>query len=342
MEHESPEEARALGRNAKAPWEIPWRGLKEVLFRVWGEATKDEVNRASAAVAFWAFLALLPALIAVVSVYGLLADPTQIMAQLYSEQVTLPDSVRHLIAKELSNIISSSRVGLTVSAVVSLLVSWFSASKGVLSLIEAVNVAYNERETRGWLTRRWLAIRYTAGLSAFVSTSILVITVLPAIFGLFGLEEVVRLLRWPLLAVSVMLALGILYRYAPNRTPARWPWVFWGSGFGAGSWLIVSLGLATYVDSFTRFSATYGALGAIVALLLWFYLSAYVIVIGAELNAELEHQTAVDSTIGEPKPIGERGAVMADNIAMPEPSTPLSDSLKRALKNARSGRRGKS
>jgi membrane protein len=338
---ESKRESAALGRNASVPWQIPGTGLKEVLFRVWGEATKDDVNRAAAAVAFYAFFALFPALIALVSLYGLLADPNELKAYISAEELALPDNVRQLILDQLTEIISGSRTGLTLSVVLSLAFSWFSASRGVLSLIDAVNVAYNERETRGWFTRRWLAFRFTVGLSVFVSISIASLTFLPALLGLFGLEGLLRLSRWPLLAVAVMVGLAVLYRYAPNRTPPRWPWVSWGAALATVAWLLVSVALATYVDQVARFNVTYGALGAIVALLVWFYLSAFAIVLGAELNAELEHQTAVDTTIGPPRPLGERAAVMADNVAAPEPSEPLSTSIKRALKNARRGRRSK-
>jgi membrane protein len=338
---ESPRESKALGRHARVPWQIPWLGLKDVLFRVWGEATKDDVNRAAAAVAFYAFFSLLPALIAVVSLYGLLADPNDLKSYVLTDQVTLPDNVRLLIVQQLEDIISGSRTRLTASVVISLLFSWFSASKGVLSLIEAVNVAYNERETRGWLVRRWLAVRFTIGMSVFVSVSIAVLTFLPALLRFFDLEGLVRLARWPFLAVAVMAGLAVLYRYAPNRTPPRWPWVSWGAVLAAAAWLLASVGLATYIDSISRFNATYGALGSIMALLVWFYLSTFAIVLGAELNAELEHQTAVDTTIGPPRPLGERAAVMADNVAKPEPSEPFSDSIKRAIDNARRGKRSK-
>lgn len=338
---ESPKKSAALGRDAAVPWRIPFAGLKEVFLRVWSETTKDDVNRAAAAVAFYAFFALFPALIAVVSLYGLLADPNELKSYVSDGDVTLPESVQRLIVNQLTEIISGSRTQLTLSVVISLCFAWFSASRGVLALIDAVNVAYNERETRGWLTRRWLAVRFTIGLSVFVSISIAALTFVPALLTLFGLDALFRLVRWPLLGVMVMVGLAFLYRYAPNRTPPRWPWVTWGAALATVAWLTVSVGLATYVDSFSRFNATYGALGAFVALLLWFFLSAYAVVIGAELNAELEHQTAIDTTVGPPRPLGERAAVMADQVAQPEPSEPWSASIKRALKNARRAKRTK-
>lgn len=338
---ETPAEAKAMGRSAREPWQIPWPGLKEVLSRVWDEATKDDVNRAAAAVAFYGFLALFPALIAVVSLYGLLADPATLKTWFEAGEVALPENVRLLISQQLQEIISGSRTQLTLSVLVSLCFAWFSASKGVLALIEAVNVAYNERETRGWLTRRWLAVRFTIGLSMFVSASIVLLTILPPVLELFGLGSSVRIVRFPLLGVGVMLGLAVLYRYAPNRTPARWPWVTWGAAIATTGWLSVSIGLSTYVDSFSRFNATYGTLGAIVALLLWFFLSAYAIVIGAELNAELEHQTAEDTTIGPPRPPGERAAVMADSVAGTLPAQPWLESARLALRRARRRRRTK-
>jgi membrane protein len=340
-EAETPEEAAAMGRKALVPWQIPWPGLKEVASRVWDEATKDDVKRAAATVAFYGFLALFPALIAVVSLYGLLADPVTLQSWFDEQEVALPENVQLLIAQQLQDLISGSRTHLTLSVVISLFFAWFSASKGVLSLIDAVNVAYNERETRGWLTRRWLAVRFTIGLSFFVSTSIVVLTILPPVLGLFGLDPLLRLVRFPLLGVSVMLGLSVLYRYAPNRTPARWAWVTCGAALASAGWLTVSIGLATYVDSFSRFNATYGTLGAIVALQLWFFMSAYAIVVGAELNAELEHQTAEDTTIGPPRPPGQRAAVMADSVAGTLPAQTWMESIRRALHRARRGRRSK-
>lgn len=338
---ESLRERVKLGRYAKGPWDIPLRGWKEVLRRVGAAAKEDDVSHAAAAVAFYAFLSLVPALIGLVFVYALIADPEDIQTLLSDLEGTMPSHVLALLEQQLTQIIAGSSSTLKVGAFVSLLVAWFSASRGVSAMIRGVNEAYRERETRGWLTKRWLAIRLAAGLSVFIAIAIAFITFLPKLLGFVGLEELVRLVRWPVLAVAVVVGIGAFYRYAPNRTAPKWRWVMVGAVLAAAMWLAVSYGLSVYVDHFDSFAATYGALGAIAALLLWFFVSAQAIIIGAELNAELEHQTEVDTTVGPPRPPGRRAAVVADGLGPTLPSEPLGATLKGLVRSARGCRRHK-
>lgn len=338
---ETARERAKLGRFATGPWNIPIRGWWEVLRRVGGSAANDEISQAAAAVAFYAFLSLVPALIALVSSYALIANPNDLSRLLGELDGTAPSHVLILIEQQLSQIIAGSATQLTLGVLVSLLVAWFSASRGVAAMVRAVNIAYREQETRGWLTKRWLAVRLSAGLSVFVAVAIAFITFLPTLFGFLGLGTLVRLVRWPFLAAAVMLGLGIFYRYAPNRTAPKWRWVMLGAALATAAWLLASMGLAFYVDSFGNFNATYGALGAIAALLLWFFVSAYAILFGAELNAELEHQTEIDTTIGPPRPLGRRAAVVADNIGPTLPTESWGETVRGLVRSARGCRRHK-
>jgi membrane protein len=316
-------------------------GWREVLRRLVDATGDDQKSQAAAAVAFYAFLSLVPALLALVSFYALLANPEQLAAIFTELEGTVPRHVLVIIEEQLSQIIAGSATQLTLGVLLSLLAAWFSASRGVAAMIRAVNIAYHEQETRGWLLKRWLAVRLAAGLSIFVATAIAFITFLPTLFAYVGLGDVVRLARWPLLAVAVMSGLGIFYRYAPNRTPPKWRWVSLGAVVATVAWLAASFGLSVYIESFGNFNATYGALGAIAALLIWFYVSAYAILLGAELNAELEHQTEIDTTVGPPRPLGKRAATVADELGPTLPSEPFRDTVKGLVRSARGERRRK-
>ena len=318
QEERAPERRNRTGREARSPIRIPPRGWLEVLWRVGSELSNDRVTMLAASVAFYATLAVFPALVAVVSLYGLLADPHQIARSVARLSAAMPGTARQLIIAELHRIASTPSTGLTLSLIGSVAVALLSASSGALGLIDGITVAYDERETRGILRQRLLAVGFAVGASLFVVASVAVLTVIPILMRHLGLASETRwlfsVLRWPALAACVMVGLALLYRYAPNRTPARWPWVMSGAALATAIWLGASYLLSLYVENFGRFSRTYGALGAMIVLLLWFYVSAIAVLIGAEINAELERQTLVDTTIGPPRPMGERGAVVADTL----------------------------
>jgi len=282
------------------------------------ELSDDHVPMLAASVAFYATLALFPALVAVISLYGLLADPHQIAGWVARLTAAIPETARELILEELQRIAGTSGAGLTLGLIGSIVFSLISASSGVLGLIDGITTAYDEHETRGILRQRLLALGFAVGASLFVIFAVAALAVIPGLMRPLGLADEARgvfaLLRWPALAVSVMLGLAILYRYAPNRTPARWSWVIPGATLTTAIWLGASYLLSLYVENFGRFSRTYGALGAIIVLLLWFYVSGIAILLGAEINAELERQTRMDTTIGPPRPMGKRGAVVADTL----------------------------
>lgn len=327
------------GRSAHSPLHIPPRGWLDVLWRVGSEVSADRVTMLAASVAFYATLALFPALVAVVSLYGLLADPHQIASSVARLSAAVPSTARQLIITELHRIASTPGTGLTLSLIGSIVVALVSASSGVLGLIEGVTTAYDERETRGVLRQRMLALGFAFGASLFLVVSVAVLTVIPTLMQHFGLAAETRwlfsVLRWPALAACVMVALAILYRYAPNRTPARWAWVTAGAALATAIWLVASYLLSLYVENFSRFSHTYGALGAMIVLLLWFYVSGIAVLLGAEINAELERQTSVDTTIGPPRPMGKRGAVVADSLGKSlddSPEAPLGERVRETAK----------
>ncbi len=307
-----------LGRNARSPRQIGLSGWKDVLWRVGAEISDDRVFMLASSVAFYAMLALFPALIATVSLYGILADPHQIARTVARLTPALPSEARALVVAELYRIASASRAGLSVGLGASVLFALVSASSGVLGLIDGVNVAYDEHQTRGWLRQRFMALVFAVGLSLFVVSAVAIITMLPRVMQHIGLASETRwlltTLRWPALAASVMAGLAVLYRYTPSRTPPRWPWVVWGAGLATAIWLLASVLLSAYVAHFSSFDRMYGTLGAIIVLLVWFYVSALAILLGAEINAELERQTTVDTTVGPARPMGKRGATVADAL----------------------------
>jgi membrane protein len=250
-----------------------------------------------------------------------------------------------LVTGELAKLARVSSTASGFGAALGILLSLFAASSGVYALIQAVNVAYDERETRGTLTLRWLALRFAVGISLFVCVSVATIAVLPSLMAHLGLEQATRttisVLRWPALALGVMLGLALLYRYAPNRTPPKLGWVLVGSIVATLLWLLASFGLSAYVANFANYGNTYGALGAAVVLLLWLYVSSYAIILGAEINAELEHQTAEDTTVGPRRPMGSRLAVAADTLGRPRRDTSVRETLREALHGLRAPRRDK-
>lgn len=261
--------------------------------RTQGEIFRDDVATLAGSVAFFGILALFPALIATISVYGLISDPNDVVAQIRALGAALPSSARSLLEAELLSIARSSRAGLTASLVFSLALSLFSASSGVDSLVQGVNAAYGIKETRSWLERRWLALRFTLAISLFVVVSVGTITALPRLLdGFSGLGDLsvtmIAVLRWPALAVAVMFGLAELYRLAPNRPPPRRRHLLAGTVLAAVVWLGASLLFSAYAESIGRFNRTYGLFGGFVVLLFWLYVSSLAILVGAEVNAELE------------------------------------------------------
>ena len=306
------------GRDARAPGDIPSRGWRDVLLRVREESTKDNASLIAAGLALYALLAIFPALAAVVSLYGMFASPDQIAQQVESLAGVLPQQAADILRTALQNLASQQGEALGVGAIIGFLLALWSARKGVVALMTATNIAYDEEEERGFFKQLFVSLAFTlAGVVAFVLIVALAVG-LPVMLRALGVpsivETVLSLARWVVLWLLVVLALAVVYRFAPDRDRPQWRWVSWGSAIAATLWLIASLGFSFYVRNFGSYGETYGALGGVVVMLLWFYLSAYVVILGAEINAEMEHQTEHDTTSGEEEPPGERGAHVADTV----------------------------
>lgn len=310
--------AAERGRDAPKPTAIPGTGWKDIAKRTKAQAKDDNVALLAAGVAFFALLSLVPALVALVSVYGMVADPADIERQVSDLLAAAPPEVRDLVEEQLTSITESSSGGLGLTALLGVALALWSASSGMKHIITAVNVAYDEDETRGFLKLRGTALVLTVGAVAFMVVAIGVITALPAVVADMSLgsvaEGAVSILRWPLLGMGLIVGLAILYRYGPDRDEPRWGWTAPGTIAATGLWVLASVAFSIYTSNFGSYGETYGSLGAVVVLMLWLMISAAVVIIGAELNAETEHQTAVDSTEGRGEPMGERDAYVADTV----------------------------
>ena len=316
--YESRSHPGGRGREAGRPTEVPARGWKDVAVRVKQQMKVDDVPLLAAGVAFFAMLALVPALVALVSVYGLVADPEGIERDVEDLLAAAPQEVQDLVTSQLSSIAESSPSGLRIGAVVGLVVALWSASSGVKHLIGAVNLAYDEDETRGFLKLRGLALALTVAGVVALAAVVAGLIVFPELLGDEGTEAVFRALilvvRWPLLALLGLVALAVIYRYSPDRDAPRWRWVSPGALFAVVVWVIASVLFSLYTSNFGQYNETYGALGAVVVVMLWLYITAYVVIVGAEINAEMERQTAVDTTVGPKRKLGRRGAYAADTV----------------------------
>jgi membrane protein len=307
------------GRSAVTPSQIPAAGWKDVLARVFHEVSADRILLVAAGVTFYVILAIFPALAAFVSIYGLFADPATISGHLGLLSNLLPGGALEIITEQVNRLVSQGRSELGLKLVIGLAISLWSANAGMKALFDALNVAYQEEEKRGFFKLNGLSLLFTLGALVAGLVTLFTIVVIPVALHVLGLEAgvetAVSLVRWPIIAVLVLLALALLYRYGPSRDTAKWRWVTWGSVVAAVLWLVFSVAFSFYVSRFGSYDATYGSLGAAIGFMTWIWLSTAVVLVGAELNAELEHQTARDTTTGPEKPLGTREAVMADSVA---------------------------
>jgi membrane protein len=321
----SPEQAarngpagRARGREARRPTEIPKAGWRDILARVWSAVSKDNVSLLSEGLSMYALLAVFPSLAAAVSIYGLFASPASVIQDMNAFAGILPPGAWEIFSKQLQEVARHTGSTLSATAAVALLLSLWSARSGMASLITATNVAYSEPERRGFIHVSLISLAFTAGgIVAFLIMVLLGVAV-PLTVKVLGLsagtEWVVGIVRWVLLWLVAIVGLAVIYRYAPARERPRWHWVTWGSVIASTFWLLGSVLFAIYVRTFGSYGQTYGALGGVIVLLMWFYVSSFTIVVGAEINAEMERQTREDTTAGPQKPLGQRGAYAADTV----------------------------
>lgn len=314
--HAKRQHAGRAGEKAESPAEIPARGWKEIAWRVWRNFGDHNVSLVAAGVALFALLAIFPALNVSVNIYALAASPSEVLDHLAPIQQLVPEEAFAILENQLVAIAGQDRTAINVSLIASILFGFWSARKGAAALITACNVAYGEHEHRPfWLVILISFLFTVAGIVGFVVVGLVAI-LLPVALEFLPLNEAItgalHLLRWPMLAAIFVLALQAVYRFAPCRSTAKWRWVSWGAIIATALWILASLLFSLYVRNFGNYNETYGAIGGVIILILWFDISALAVVLGAEINAEMEHQTKMDSTTGEPKPMGKRGAYVAD------------------------------
>jgi len=311
---------RGRGRSADTPTEIPARGWKDILWRTYEEFNKDRVMSVAAGVTYYALLALFPAIAALVSVYGLFADPGTIQDHLNTLSGILPGGALDIIGEQVTRIASQGSGTLGFGFIFGLALSLWSANAGMKAIFDALNIVYGEDEKRSFIKLNLLSLFFTLSAIAFILIALAGIIVLPIVLNFIGLgsgtEWLVSLARWPILLIGVVLGLSLIYRFGPSRDKAEWRWVTPGGIVAAVLWIAVSMLFSWYVANFGSYNETYGSLGAVIGFMTWIWLSTIVVLLGAEINAEMEHQTAKDTTEGIDQPMGVRGAEMADTVGV--------------------------
>ncbi|MCJ2065882.1 YihY/virulence factor BrkB family protein [Methylobacterium sp. J-088] len=315
--HEVARSQADRGRQASKPTEIPAKGWKDIVLRTYRDVGENRIMLVSAGVTFFALLAIFPAIAALVSVYGLVADASTINDQLASLQGIMPQGALDILSDQVKNLNDKGNATLGLSLLLSVALSVWSANGGMKHIFDALNLVYNEREKRNFVVLNLVSLAFTAGALLFLILALVAVVVLPVVFEFIGIGKDVwwlALLRWPVLLLAVLGGLAVLYRYAPSRDAPRWHWVTGGSAVAAVLWLGGSLLFSWYVAHFGSYNKTYGSLGAAIGFMTWIWISTTIVLLGAQVNAEMEHQTAEDTTVGEPQPLGTRGAKMADNV----------------------------
>lgn len=306
------------GREAGEPTDIPALGWRDILWRVVLSIPDDRVLATAGSVAFFVLLAIFPALAVVVSLYGIFMDARSIGDHLALLAGILPEGVLALIRDQIAAIVSQETKTLSLAFAIGFGIALWSANSGMGALFDALNVVYGEREKRTVLRFYLTTFLFTIGAVFFVLLAITGVVVLPIVLKFVGIslpvEKVLSVLRWPLLLLVIMLALAAVYRFGPSRSSARWTWVSLGSAAAAILWIGTSMAFSWYVASFDSYNRVYGSLGAGIGFMVWIWISVVIVLIGAELNAEMEHQTARDTTTGPERPLGHRGATVADHI----------------------------
>jgi membrane protein len=306
------------GRQAEKPSEIAPRGWKDVLWRIKDSLGKDRITAVAAGIAFYGLLAIFPAIAALVSLYGFFADPNTVSDHLDNIAGLVPGGGMEVIRDQVNFVARQGRPQLGLTFLISFAASLWSANAGTKAMFDALNVVYHEEEKRGFFRLTAIALVFTVGGVLFALLALAVMILLPIGLAYLGVsgesERLIAILRWPILYVAIAAALAVIYRHGPSRERPQWRWVSWGSAVAALLWLAVSILFSWYAAHFGSYNKTYGSLGAVIGFMTWMWLSALVVLLGAELDAEMEHQTARDTTTGHPLPLGRRGAQVADTI----------------------------
>lgn len=322
-QHADPNQATTepgRGREAAKPTQIPAKGWKDILWRTYEEFGKDRVTSVAAGVTYYALLAVFPAIAALVSIYGLFADPGTIQEHLNAMSGVLPGGALEIVGEQVKRISSKGSGTLGFGFIFGLAISLWSANAGMKAVFDALNIVNDEDEKRSFVRLNLTSLSFTLGAILFIIVALAGIVVLPIVFKFIGLENsmewLLSILRWPILLVGVTLGLSLIYRFGPSRDKAEWRWVTPGGLIAAVLWIAVSMLFSWYVSNFGSYNETYGSLGAVIGFMTWIWLSSIVVLLGAEINAEMEHQTVKDTTEGTQQPMGARGAKMADTVGV--------------------------
>lgn len=309
-----------MGRRAQSPWQMPLAAWKRIIVRTWNQSWIDNAGLVAAGVAFYGFLAIIPLLGIIVLVYGFFAEPETVLRNMQAMMAVLPTDVAVLIGEQLMTAVQTSEGTKGLAILVALGVALYGGTNAASAIILALNIAYQEKEKRSLLQFYKLAIAMTLGALLLLLVAVSAATAITSLEQFLprasGITVMLgKAISYVVLGLGAAAIAATLYRYGPSREDARWEWITPGSLFAAVGWMLLTLAFGFYIGRITDYGATYGPIGAMVALLTWLYLSAYIFVFGAELNSEVEHQTARDSTTGPEEPLGRRGAWAADHVA---------------------------
>jgi len=307
------------GHHAEKPAQIPMKGWKDIGLRVKEQLTANHVPIVSAGIAFYFFLAIFPTIAAALSIYGLVMEPAEVKQQMSQLADVLPEQAHQMISNILESQSEKAGSSLGWTLVLSILISLWSANKGTKAIFQGVNITYNEKDERGFFKLTAVTLLFTISGIVIGFIAIAMVVVFPALIDMIGLpatlETIIQLLRWPILALIVMFSLATVYKVAPYRKSPEYKWTNWGAFIATILWLGGSLLFSLYVNNFDNIDEMYGSFAAVIILMLWFFLTAFIILLGAEINSEMEHQTRHDTTTGEDKPMGQRGGYHADHVA---------------------------
>lgn len=311
------------GRRSQSPFAIPFAGWKDIVWRTYQRIDDDRLLANAGGVVFFGLLAIFPAVTALVSSYGLFADPVTISDNLQTLAMMLPQGAFQIVEEQIARVVSKGNTALGATFALGLVLAIWSANAGVKAVFDALNVAYEEREKRGFIKLNLTSLSFTVGSIVALLLMVGAVVAFPLALDHLGIAPesklIVALARWPLLFVILLAALAVLYRFAPSRDAPRWQWLSIGALAAALLWIAGSSLLSWYLSAFANYSATYGSLGAAIGLMMWMWMSAIVVMFGAELNSEIERQTLRDTTTGPPEPLGRRQAVSADTVGAAAP-----------------------
>ena len=306
------------GRDAESPSDIPAEGWKDILWRVYGNVSDHRILALAAGMTYYSILAIFPALAALVAIYGLFTDPASIAKHLDVVSGFIPGGAAEVAREQLTRVASKGDSTLGFTFAIGLIISLWSANAAMKALFDTLNIVYGEQEKRGLLKLNAMSLGFTLAAIAFILSALAAVVVIPVILEYLGLSNaadlLIRIARWPAMFLALAIGLSFIYRFGPSREAPRWRWITWGSAAATIMWIVASALFSFYAENFGTFNETYGSLGAAIGFMTWLWISAIAILLGAELNAEMEHQTKRDTTTGGPKPLGTRGAKMADTL----------------------------